>query len=76
MVRKIDQRRVRGALDRFGPPFHSGGGNVLSDADDESSAHPQAVLEVKQPYVKVRGRVDGSPTTSEVRPAHVVPPVQ
>ncbi len=53
MVRKIEQRRVRGALDRFGPPFHSGG-SVLNRADDKSSAHPQASLEVKRSYVKVR----------------------
>jgi len=55
MVQKTRQRRVRGALDRFGPPLQRLGGNVLDDADDKSSASPQASLEVKRSYVKVRG---------------------
>lgn len=71
MVRKVEQRRVRGALDRFGPPFPSGGGHALNDADDESPAHPQAWLEVKRSYVRVRARVEGSSTSAQVRPAHV-----
>ena len=70
MVRKVEQRRVRGALDRFGPPFQSGG-SVLNDVDDESSAHPQALLKVKRSYVKIRGGIDGGSTTSHVRPAPV-----
>jgi hypothetical protein len=47
MVRKLKQRRVRGALDRFGPPLQSSGGNVLDDAD-EASAYPQESLEVEK----------------------------
>jgi hypothetical protein len=57
MVRKVEQRRVRGALDRFGPPLESGG-NVLDTAADESSSpHPQASLEIKRSYIRVRGGV-------------------
>ncbi len=52
MVRKVEQRRVRGALDRFGPPLQSGG-SVPQDADDQSQVQPQAWLEVKRSYVKV-----------------------
>ena len=57
MVRKIEQRRVRGALDRFGPPLESGG-DVLTTAGDECfSPPPQLSLEVKRSYIKVRGGV-------------------
>ena len=67
MGRKLEQHRVRGALDRFGPPFETGGGKVLDSADHESSAHPKAPLRVKRPYV----RVGASSTTSRVRHAAV-----
>ncbi|AEV72687.1 hypothetical protein MycrhN_2089 [Mycolicibacterium rhodesiae NBB3] len=67
MVRKVEQRRVRGALDRFGPPLQ-GVGNVRNDGDGDSSARPQPALTVKRPYVKVSsGR--GSSTISQVRSA-------
>ena len=57
MVRKSEQRRVRGVLDRFGPPLQSRGIKVLNDAEDEAPAHPQATLEVKRSYRKgVRAR--------------------
>ena len=36
MVRKLERRRVRGALDRFGPPLESGSIKILDDADDEA----------------------------------------
>lgn len=49
MVRKLEQRptRVRGALDRFGPPLESIG-SVLSSAKDEAAAQPQESLELKR----------------------------
>lgn len=50
MVRKSQQRRVRGALDRFGPPLESGGGNILIDAKDEASAYPQEIADVEKSY--------------------------
>lgn len=54
MVRKSERRRVRGALDRFGPPSQSGGSSLLNDSDYDSSVRPQASLEVKRAYIKVR----------------------
>jgi hypothetical protein len=69
MVRKLEQRRVRGALDRFGPPMQSGGGDVLKEADDGPSVRPRASLEVQRSYIKVRGCVDYSSTTSQARSA-------
>ena len=51
MVRKLQQRRVRGASDRFGPPLQSSGGSVLNDAEDEASAYPQESLEVEKSYL-------------------------
>jgi hypothetical protein len=50
MVRKMKQRRVRGALDRFGPPLQSSGGNVFDDAEDETLVYPQKSLEVEKSY--------------------------
>lgn len=50
MVRKSQQRRVRGALDRFGPPLASSGGVVLIGAKDEASAYPQEISEVEKSY--------------------------
>jgi hypothetical protein len=55
MVRKIEQRRVRGALDRFGPPLQSGG-MVLNGAGDAPSAHQQGTLKVQRSYIKIRSR--------------------
>ena len=60
MVRKLEQRRVRGALDRFGPPSQSSGIKVLRDSEDKTPAHPQATLEVKRSYRKVTVRLNGS----------------
>jgi hypothetical protein len=48
MVHKVKQRRVRGALDRFGPPLQSSGGNVFDDAEDETLVYPQESLEVEK----------------------------
>jgi hypothetical protein len=64
MVRKLQQRRVRGALDRFGPPLQSSGGNVLSDAEVEASAYPQESLEVEKSYLG-QGRFDASLTKAQ-----------
>jgi hypothetical protein len=48
MVHKVKRRRVRGALDRFGPPLQSSGGNVFDDAEDETLVYPQESLEVEK----------------------------
>ena len=58
MVRKLEQRRVRGALDRFGPPLQSSGIKVFSDSEIETSARPKATLEVKRSYRKVVRRLN------------------
>ncbi len=69
MVRKLERRRVRGALDRFGPPLESASIKILDDADDEAPAHPQTRLQVKGSYMKVTDRdVHGSLTAARVRP--------
>jgi hypothetical protein len=49
MVRKLEQRptRVRGALDRFGPPLESIGSVLNVVAKDEAAAQPQESLELK-----------------------------
>ena len=46
MVRNLEQRptRVRGALDRFGPPLDRSAGRILSGAKDDASAYPQESL--------------------------------
>ncbi len=52
MVRKLEQRptRVRGALDRFGPPMGNGG-IIFNGAEDEDSAYPQLSLEFEPSYL-------------------------
>lgn len=69
MVRKVEQRRVRGALDRFGPPLQSSGIELFKDSEVETSAHSQATLQVKRSYRKVAQRPGGSLTASHVLPA-------
>jgi hypothetical protein len=50
MVARSQQRRVRGALDRFGPPLASSVGGVLIGPKEEPSASPQETSEVEESY--------------------------
>lgn len=49
MVRKLELRptRVRGALDRFGPPLASIG-DALDGAIDEAAVQPREALELER----------------------------